>query len=136
MDATREEPMDGPPLRTSMELFDNVQLGLERALQGAAMRQAAIAENLANVNTPGYQRKDVNFADALRQAFATGRRDAIEQVTPQATVDASAPVRADGSTVDVDAEAAAQATNGLHYESLAAVIKARSEIILSAAGVR
>lgn len=119
-----------------MELFDNVQIGLERALQGAAMRQAAIAENLANVNTPGYRRKEVAFEDALQQAFTDGRRDAIEAVAPQATVDADAPMRADGNSVDVDTEAAAQAANGLMYESVATVLKARSDILLAAVGLR
>jgi flagellar basal-body rod protein FlgB len=118
-----------------MELFDTTQLGLERALAGASRRQAAIAENLANVNTPGYQRKDVDFHSALQQAFAAGR-DAVARVEPVARVDAAAPMRADGNSVDLDAEAAAQAQTGLEYEALAAVIKARSEIVLSAAGVR
>lgn len=118
-----------------MELFDTTQIGLERALSGAAARQSAIAENLANVNTPGYQRKDVDFHAALQQAFEAGR-DAVQSVRPRAEVDSSAPMRADGNSVDVDTEAAAQAANGLEYESLAAVLKARSDILLSAAGIR
>ena len=48
------------------------RLGLERALSGASLRQAAIAENIANVNTPGYRRKDVDFHD--RAAAAPGTR--------------------------------------------------------------
>ena len=36
-----------------MELFDTTQLGLERAIAGAAQRQSLLASNLANANTPG-----------------------------------------------------------------------------------
>ena len=48
--------------------------------------------------------------------------------------DASAQVRADGSTVDADTEAAAQARNGLEYETLVQVSKARVDIIEAAMG--
>ena len=44
-------------------------------------------------------------------------------------------MRADGNSVDIDVEAAAQAKNGLEYEALAAVMKARTDIIQSAMGV-
>ena len=43
-------------------------------------------------------------------------------------------VRADGSTVDADVEAAAQARNGLEYETLVQVSKARVDIIEAAMG--
>ena len=48
----------------------------------------------------------------------------------------AAPVRADGNTVDIDRESARQASNGLEYEALSQVLKARDEIIQTAIGVR
>jgi flagellar basal-body rod protein FlgB len=45
-------------------------------------------------------------------------------------------VRADGNTVDIDRESAAQASNGLEYEALSQVLKARDEILQTAIGVR
>jgi flagellar basal-body rod protein FlgB len=121
--------------RTSMDLFDTTQLGLERALSGAAQRQSAIATNLANVNTPGYRRQDVDFHSELEKAFGRGK-DAVAAVHPGLQVDPSAPMRADGNSVDVDTEAAAQAKNGLEYEALAAVLKARADILQIALGVK
>ena len=61
-------------------LFDTTQLALERAISGAAQRHQALAANLANVNTPGYQRVDVDFQGALRGALASGQdaRAALE----------------------------------------------------------
>ena len=118
-----------------MDLFDTTQLGLERALSGAARRQSAIASNLANVNTPGYRRQDVEFHSELQRAFAAGK-SAVAAVDPTIEVDPAAPLRADGNSVDVDTEAAAQAKNGLEYEALSAVLKVRSDILQIAMGVK
>jgi flagellar basal-body rod protein FlgB len=114
-----------------MSLFDTTQIALERALSGASLRQDALANNLANVNTPGYQRQDVDFHDALRGALGAGDPSAAQFAV---TTDASAPVRADGGTVDADVESATLAKNGLEYETLATVAKARLGILEAAIG--
>jgi flagellar basal-body rod protein FlgB len=116
-----------------MELFDTTQIGLERALAGASLRQQAIAQNLANVNTPGYRRQDVDFASALRAAWDEGAHE-VESVDAAVQTDQTAVMRADGSSVDIDTEAAAQSKNGLQYEAVAAVIKSRTAIMRSAIG--
>jgi flagellar basal-body rod protein FlgB len=117
-----------------MDLFDTTQIGLERALSGSSLRQQAIAQNLANVNTPGYRRQDVDFATALHAAWDKGTTK-VESVDPAVEVDQSAVMRADGSSVDIDNEAAAQAKNGLQYEAVSAVMKSRTAILRSAIGV-
>ena len=128
--------MDGPlTSRTSMELFDTTQIGLERALSGSALRQQAIASNIANVNTPGYRREDVDFQSALNAAWNTDPAT-VQRVTPAVGTDPSAQVRQDGSSVDIDVEAAAQAKNGLQYEAVAQVMKTRIAILRSAMGVQ
>lgn len=119
--------------RTSMELFDTTQIGLERALSGSALRQQAIAQNIANVNTPGYRRQDVDFASALHQAWNEGE-SAVESVAPATVTDNSTVMRADGSSVDIDTEAAEQAKNGLTYEAVSQLMKSRISIIKSAIG--
>jgi flagellar basal-body rod protein FlgB len=117
-----------------MELFDNVHLALERALQGSAMRHTALAENLANINTPGYRRRDVDFHSAL-QAALPGGKEALASATLQVTTDPSAPMRADGNSVDIDAESANLAQNGLEYQALTQVLKTRDDILRSAMGL-
>ena len=118
-----------------MEIFDTTQLALATAMTGAAQRQNALADNIANVDTPGYRRKDVDFHAALRGAMATGA-PALEGISFSPAEDPSAaPVRADGNTVDIDREAAAEASNGLEYEALSQVLKTRDDIIQTAIGV-
>lgn len=119
-----------------MDLFDTTQLGLAAAMRATAMRQTAIAQNLANVNTPNYRRVEVNFEQSLAGALASGDRKAVDSFAPQMTQDIAAPLRADGSSVDIESEAAAQAANGMTYQALAQVMRARIDIVESAIGGR
>jgi flagellar basal-body rod protein FlgB len=116
-----------------MQLFDTAHIALERALQGASMRHAALSENIANVNTPGYQRRDVDFKTALQAAMPAGS-DAIASVPFATNVDSAAPVRADGNSVDMDTEAAGLAQNALEYEAMTQVLRSRDDILRSAIG--
>jgi flagellar basal-body rod protein FlgB len=118
-----------------VNLFDNTELGLERAISGSEMRQSLLANNVANANTPGYQRQDVNFHSALAQAMGTGDPAAIASVqfSPQRQPQT---MQADGNGVDIDVESAEMAKNGLEYESLVSVAKARLDIIQTAMGAK
>ncbi|WP_320669655.1 flagellar basal body rod protein FlgB [Patulibacter defluvii] len=111
-----------------MSLIDPTQQALEGAIQGAALRQQALAGNLANVNTPGYQRRDVDFHAALRTAVERGRPPAF------ATATETGVVRADGGGVDVDRESAELAKNALEQQALVSVARVRIEVLVHAMG--
>ena len=115
-----------------MDIFDPTQLGLEAAIRGASLRQTALAQNVANANTPGYRLKDVDFHSALTEAMSAG--GSPDQVQFSVTEDPSAPMQADGNSVDMDTESAKLAENGLEYESLVSVAKGRIDIIEAAMG--
>jgi flagellar basal-body rod protein FlgB len=105
-----------------MELFDTTFRTLDAALGAAGKRQEVLANNLANVNTPGYKRKDVQFdgmlAKALEKAKA-GDTTALDELTPTVMSDSAAiAVRADGNSVDVDQEMAYLAENNIRYNAL------------------
>ena len=117
-----------------MSLFDTTQLSLEAAMRGSSLRQTLLTDNLANVNTPGYQRKDVDFHATLADAMQEGAPP--EGVSFSPATDASRTVRADGSGVDADQEAAELAKNGLEYQALVQVAGARNAILQTAMGVR
>ena len=121
-------------------LFDTTQIALERAISGASQRNEALAANLANANTPGYQRVDVDFHSALASALssrdASAQRNALDSMTftPQADLSAGA-TRADGSTVDVEAESAKLSANALEQQAELQIAKTRIGILQSAIGV-
>jgi flagellar basal-body rod protein FlgB len=115
-------------------LFDTTQLALERAIEGAGKRHQALAANLANANTPDYRRVDVDFHSAL-SAAVEGGSEAVSGLSFSAAPDASAGVvRADGSTVDVDAESAKLAANALEHQAAVQVAHARIGILKAAIG--
>ena len=118
-----------------MTLFDTTQLGLQRAISGAAMRQEVLANNLANAETPGFRRSDVDFHSTLAQAMSSGDSSTVENVSFSPEQEQST-MRADGNGVDVDVESANMAKNGLEYEALVSVAHARIQILESAMGTR
>jgi flagellar basal-body rod protein FlgB len=125
--------MEGRPKGdSSVNLFDNTELGLQAAIRGADMRQTILAQNLANANTPGYVRKDVNFQSTLASAMQEGVSP--DQVQFDVNTDGSAPMQADGNSVDADTESAKMAENGLQYQSLVSIAKGRLDIITAAIG--
>lgn len=103
-------------------------------MSGAGLRQATLAENLANANTPGYRRRDVDFHGELRAALQDGR-----DVTGAAFAARTQPggaMRADGNSVDIDVESAQLAQNALDYDALVSVHGARTDIMRTAMGIR
>jgi len=98
------------------------------------MRHELLANNLANAETPGFQRSDVDFHTTLAQAMKTGQAAAIENSSfpPQQE---NRALRADGNGVDVDTESANLAKNSLEYDALISVARARIGILKSAMGV-
>lgn len=117
-----------------MSLFDTTQLSLEAALRGSSLRQTLLTDNLANVNTPGYQRKDVDFHATLASAMETG--ETLETLSFSPSTDDSRTVRADGSGIDADQESAELAKNALEYQALVSVAGTRTGILQIAMGVR
>jgi flagellar basal-body rod protein FlgB len=118
-------------------LFDTTQLALERAIEGAGKRHQALAANIANVNTPGYQRVDVDFHGALAAAIGRGpeARSALERVAFSPVADATAgATRAHGSTVDNESESAKLAANALEQQAAVQIAHARIGILKAAMG--
>ncbi|MDX6547601.1 MAG: flagellar basal-body rod protein FlgB [Gaiellales bacterium] len=119
-----------------MELFDTTMVGLERAMSGAQLRQQVLANNLANANTPGFKRSDVDFHSALVAAFGqSGATPAqIQQAQFSSATDSATSMRMDGNNVDVDTEMANLSENSLDFQSLTSVLTSRIKILQTAIG--
>ena len=108
-------------------IYDYVNV-LDKAADASWMRQEAISNNIANVNTPGYKRQDVAFEDSLQEAISNSRyRSTDEKVANlskahlriRSYTDSSGfSYRLDGNNVDIDTENAALARNQLKYNAL------------------
>jgi flagellar basal-body rod protein FlgB len=103
---------------------------LTAAMRGGMARQSAIAQNIANADTPGYQRMTVSFEGALADALAEDRagastptaaamsqQRAVDTVRPSFQINDTTQVRVDGSNFDPDAETAELAANEMAYNT-------------------
>lgn len=102
---------------------------LEKGLGALALRHRVIANNIANVNTPGFKKSEVSFARELeaylnaREAGAagTGAGGATAQAAfrPRVIRVDSRSARLDGNNVDIEEEMTRLAENALLYEAVA-----------------
>jgi flagellar basal-body rod protein FlgB len=115
-----------------MSIVDPTQELLETAMRGAWQRQTALTGNIANADTPGYQRKDVNFEATLSAAMSGGMPLSEIKFQPEPQPQGAGP---NGEAVSVDQESAQLAENGLDYQALTQVVGARNQIVRAAIGV-
>lgn len=108
-------------------IFEDVTLNvLKKGIEGANLRHQAIANNIANVDTPNYQRATVSFEDQLKRSLRgegfTGQRahpahfiiggvKTISQSRAHVAIDNETRFRADGNNVNIDQEMAELAQN-------------------------
>ena len=100
-------------------------------MRGSMLRQTLLTNNLANADTPGYQREDVNFQSTLASAMSAGQSPSNVTFTPYT---AGGAADADGNGVSGEQDSADLAENGLLYEDLTAVAAQRETILQTAMG--
>ena len=102
---------------------------LLRLLDASALRAKVIAGNIANQNTPGYQRREVTFEETLvKELKRGGSGSSVSRLKPLVTVDADAKPRADGNTVDMESEVSASRENRLLFELYAAILNGQNRL--------
>lgn len=102
-----------------MKIFSDFNMNLlEKALDASTMRQSAIADNIANVNTVDYKKKQVVFEEALKHALKTGENDELKYVKPKIVEENSTVIGEDGNNVDLEQEMVKMAKNQLLYNTL------------------
>jgi flagellar basal-body rod protein FlgB len=84
---------------------------LTSALDGLSLRQRAIADNIANVNTPNYHAKRVAFEEALAASVRAG--DGRVAATVGESLE---PTRLDGNNVNLDTETLSSIDTVLRYQ--------------------
>ncbi|HYE32399.1 MAG TPA: flagellar basal body rod protein FlgB [Methylomirabilota bacterium] len=100
-------------------IFDQANYAAaKRMLDATTLRHEAIASNLANVETPGYKRVDLDpsFQNSLAAALKAGDRNAISHVSPRVAHDSSAvTVNHDGNNVQLEKEMLALQQNAMSH---------------------
>jgi flagellar basal-body rod protein FlgB len=91
-------------------------LAAKKGLDAVTLRQEAIANNIANLETPGYKRLDLapTFQTELEQACSAGDSQQIAGLQTALAVDATAvPGGLDGNTVHLENELMQLNQNGV-----------------------
>jgi flagellar basal-body rod protein FlgB len=87
-----------------MAIFDkNIEV-LSKLLDLTSVKNKVIANNIANVNTPGYRKLEVTFQEELREAIKSKNVEKINKVSEEIAFSKSAIIRKNGSNVDMDKE--------------------------------
>lgn len=108
-------------------LFDNTTLlVLKKGIEGTNLRHEAIANNIANVDTPNYERSMVGFEDQIKRIlrsegirgrrthpahFVIGGPEEIPLIRPRVDIDKETRFRADKNNINIDQEMADLAQN-------------------------
>lgn len=112
-------------IQTNAYSYINV---LDKALDASNLRETVITNNLANINTPGYKRREVDFESLLRQELDKTKWNSLdEKMTDVNLTHLNAGVhfdmqaygyhyRLDGNNVDVDVENVELASEQLRYQ--------------------
>ena len=111
-----------------MNIFGGTISLLERGLSFSALKGKAISQNIANVDTPNYKAKNVDFKEVLANAQSSSleayrtdsRHIAFDSAKSHLGVLNSSNLRyrQDGNGVDMDKEQADLAANQIYYNAL------------------
>jgi flagellar basal-body rod protein FlgB len=126
-----------------MQLTSLTMGAVERSLDGFSLRHQAFANNIANVNTPGYVKREVSFEHSLLEAlddahkpaaglYAVGPGDGAEITAshnnplltwkPVTSQSSDGPQRLDGNRTSVESEMSKMAYNSIQFNALTGVI--------------
>jgi flagellar basal-body rod protein FlgB len=86
---------------------------LKAALTGLSERQRVIADNIANVNTPGFLAGRTDFESALKSQLADGENPAASGGTVARSLE---PTNTNGNNVNLDEETVSATETGLRYQ--------------------
>lgn len=109
---------------------DSVSQVLAAALDGVTTRQRVTADNIANVDTPGFRATSVDFETQLQaaisdQSFSSGQPvDVAVTTTPTDT-----PVGANGNNVDLRKETMSAVQSQFQYQVLTRAVNDRFNLI-------
>jgi flagellar basal-body rod protein FlgB len=105
---------------------------LSRLLDVAQFRHGVIAQNLANVNTPGYRQLEVSFEDTFARVLGKQGEAGALRVTPRLVEGHGNVARQDGNTVDLDKELGSLNKNSLQFSMATQMLISRIAMMRSA----
>lgn len=117
---------------------------LDKAADASWTRKSVIDNNIANVDTPGYKRQEVDFESVLKRELGDYKYEALNSKINHVNLSnlhadtytdyANYSYRMDGNNVDIDVEETELASEQIKYEALTSSISsefARMKAVIS-----
>jgi flagellar basal-body rod protein FlgB len=111
---------------------DPVAAALSTALDGLSLRQRVAADNVANIDTPGFTAATVDFESSLRSALGDGTLTG--QGTTPVVGTSPAPPGPNGNNVDLATETMTAMQSVFQYQLLARAVSDRHSLVTMAIG--
>jgi len=89
---------------------------LEAGIKVESLRQKTIANNVANLQTPGYRRIDVKFEQLLAKALDSNGAADLDEIEPQVYQPKQTPVKSNGNDVSLETEVGEMIKNSLRHK--------------------
>jgi len=87
-----------------MSRTENIINLIDAGIRAESLRQKAIANNIANLETPGYRRIDVKFEELLARCLCSSGEFDLSEIEPQLYRPKQTPVKSNGNDVNLEAE--------------------------------
>jgi flagellar basal-body rod protein FlgB len=111
-------------------VFDDVaSSALHVALSGLAMRQRVIADNISNIQTPGFHAGKVAFEGSLQSALSAGASPGDANVTTARSLE---PTQLNGNNVNLDEETLSSVDTNLRYQLALHAMDAKFSLLSTA----
>jgi len=112
---------------------DSTYILLKKMLDVCILRHKVIANNIANVDTPGFKSHRVIFEEKFKAALKRGfNREDLQEVTPEIYTDYSYNWREDLNNVDIEKEMVKLSINTLRYSIYVQLLSGKLEKIKAA----
>jgi flagellar basal-body rod protein FlgB len=108
---------------------DVTSTALHAALTGLAERSRVTADNIANVNTPGFLAGRTDFESALSGALSNGEKPSISRGTVARSLE---PTNTNGNNVNLDSETVIATETGLRYQLALNALDGKYSLLRSA----
>lgn len=93
---------------------------MQKTLDGLWTRNKIISNNIANIDTPGFKSKSVEFEKIIDSIISSGSNDNItdelKNTQPKIVSNNNTSIREDGNNVDIEAENIELARVQIQYE--------------------
>ena len=108
---------------------------LENMLDVSSLRHKVVANNIANVNTPGYKKMVVNFEGELEKAIQNSSQKHFNKFEPKIVISedvVDGTLRNDGNTVDMEKEVATLLKNTGFYKIYSQLLAKKFDLVKAA----